>query len=355
MCFSVWISILPTISDIISIIKGIPSNEESKTLNHLAHDTFEIQYAKKFKTDNHHPDPENQKEGSDFYQAAADALKAAIQNNPAFAKLSASEQEACATLYYPLIPIGKSDDLKLMHFLFSEESPSKTQPTQKLLLKVPPELSLPDALAMAYELKYDAKTLERREKSVQSLPPEVQHIAERPDIPSLSYPTQVQMGLGQKPKTLNDEVDRWKLFYSDPYFRADVSAYQKHKITDDQVLQKVEDVTTSLTQVYTLIEKRENSRNKSLSIDDATQLLFVNKLVSDPNVTQLILEYEEKNPGRKSTKEVEIKLAQHLLDYYEQSAKGNPPDDETFGKETRAILESGGMKIDVSELQAVPQ
>ncbi len=148
---------------------------------------------------------------------------------PDLHRLSAGQMVIARTLLWPIFTLHGVTDIELLHDLYDETHPGSFNNLLEMMGNAETGskavISLSDALAGVLDFTLHPEHEMQKAQKAQALvdrhelPNYFALLSDRPDIYRLAYPTVFIPGPLQSPIHLEDELDRWKLFFTHPYFK----------------------------------------------------------------------------------------------------------------------------------------
>jgi hypothetical protein len=257
-------------------------------------------------------------------------LVSKIDQDAALKKFSPRQKELLSFALFPILPIkgAAKDDFALTEALLLKNTPQMLQ-IQKLL---PMGLSFGEALLMTYE-GLNGPSLEKISKAQHLLPPELQALATRPDIPMKEKEVSLLSPGGRSEIKVHDEIDRWKLLLTDQRFIVGRELFGKKEINELEAVKFVDGIIPHFNELYKAIDQMHK---QPLSFEETQEVLANPVMGSIAEELEAAAEKHKWTPMVKAQKEKEV--VNTWLDYHEKVALEQRPNPAEFQKRFEKLL-----------------
>jgi hypothetical protein len=271
-------------------------------------------------------------EMSFFNEAILQKLMEKLNTSTEFSRFTPYQLELLSTLYQPIVPLKdtKRDDVELTKTLMELDRPEM----QRIFSLLEKGITIGDAMMMTSQVLDQKEALEEKKaKAQKELSPELQRVADRPDIPSAHKEAQFKKFPGGPEATVTDEVDRWKLLSTDVRMKEVYDLYKEGAVDEVKAMNYVNRAIESYNGLYTLMEKTQKSGLTS----ELVQNVFKNPLMSgikddlEAGATQM-----KWSASVKAKKQKEV--AGIWLEYHELVARGKNPDADVYYNNYQKVI-----------------
>ncbi|MEW6056877.1 MAG: hypothetical protein AB1540_09705 [Bdellovibrionota bacterium] len=267
---------LPRTQDLID--EGVITEEEKVRLNQIAYQSFG-QTAQEL---------EKAKASNQPYNFPRELSKNLMRNLQAedspFAKKDVTQLSLIATLFWPKVPIGEHSNIHLLQRMAkanagvndaADVESARLKHVYQAFLKR--EISLTTAEVLAARIIEAPEEIEKKVvEAKEALPPDLQWVANRPDILDWSKGVNIDAFGDGQPIQFESEIEAWQFMVKDPRFQDILAALKAGQISDLAAIREFQGRVKSLNEIFEL------RRAKKLNEDEIKRLYArsANKLSS---------------------------------------------------------------------------